>query len=63
LYYLAAGAGATIGNTLSGLIFDTAETTGLSGLPWLFMIAIGAGSAVSIAVLARRAQLPEPEND
>ncbi len=63
LYYLAAGGGATLGNTLSGLAFDTAETTNMHGLPWLFMVALGAGSAISIAVLARRGQLPEPERN
>lgn len=59
-YWMWSGIGATIGNTATGFAFDLQDQLGLPGLPWMFMIAFGGISAVSMVLLTRSGQLDEP---
>ncbi|MGE0058049.1 MAG: MFS transporter [Dehalococcoidia bacterium] len=56
VYATASGIGATTGNVLTGIAFDQQDALGLPGLPWLFMILLGAFCAVFMFNLARSAR-------
>lgn len=57
VYNTICGLGITAGNLLTGAALDAARTRGLPGLPWLTLIALGAISAVMIAILHRTGRL------
>ena len=57
-FYLAAGFGATIGNFFSGFIFDYAQETQISFLPWIFLALVGLTAALTIFILNKRGGIP-----
>jgi MFS family permease len=59
VYQTAAGFGATAGNVLTGIAFDQQERLGFAGLPWLFMVALGAACALFMLSLSRRQEFIE----
>ena len=56
-YAMAGGIGSTLGNALVGAALDAQSRPGLVGLPWGFMLALGAGAAVTLRHLDRRGLL------
>ncbi|MFN8532604.1 MAG: MFS transporter [Dehalococcoidia bacterium] len=53
VFWMWSGIGATIGNTISGLAFDAQRTSGLTPLPWIFMVALGLVSSVAVWLVIR----------
>jgi len=56
-YAMAGGLGSTLGNALVGAALDAQSRPGLVGLPWGFMLALGAGAVVTLRHLDRRGLL------
>ena len=56
-YAMAGGIGSTLGNALVGAALDAQSRPGLVGLPWGFMLALGAGAVVTLRHLDRRGLL------
>lgn len=56
-YAMAGGIGSTLGNALVGAALDAQSRPGLVGLPWGFMLALGAGAVVTLRQLDRRGLL------
>jgi len=54
VFTTASGIGATAGNVLTGIAFDKQESMGFQGLPWLFMIGLGAACGLFMLRLSRR---------
>lgn len=54
-FYLAGGIAATLGNTLTGLVFDWARQLGMPALPWLLLAAVGAFGSMGFLLGAPKA--------
>jgi MFS family permease len=57
LYNTICGVGITLGNLLTGAVLDGARGAGLSALPWLALLALGASCAAALHGLHRTGQL------
>ncbi|MFD1829312.1 MFS transporter [Streptomyces desertarenae] len=60
VFYVVSGIAAAAGNTAVGWAMDLGRRMELPWLPWLCCLAFGLSSAAGVAVLRRRAVLPEP---
>ncbi|MEU6992135.1 MFS transporter [Streptomyces sp. NPDC046465] len=57
LYNTICGVGITVGNLLTGVALDAAREAGLSALPWLALLILGLGCALSLHGLHRAGRL------
>ncbi|MFF1380268.1 MFS transporter [Streptomyces sp. NPDC058308] len=57
LYNTICGVGITVGNLLTGVALDAARAAGLSALPWLALLVLGLGCALSLHGLHRAGRL------
>ncbi|MEV6865391.1 MFS transporter [Streptosporangium subroseum] len=60
LYTTLSGIGVTVGNVVTGTVWDAAGRWGLAWLPWATLVMIGCGCALGMTLLERRRLLAQP---